>query len=291
MESPELIQFVSMDSNGDIAVTPEAMSFLGSLPTDQKLAIVTCVGTVSSGKTQFACRLAGAKSDNLEGLKTSGIMMWAEPVPVQKNMTMLVLDMQGIEPAQPTQLSSIKSARGIQQPKPLATDKLMQFAALISSMLVYTQRGTLDKLVDNLDPVVRFSKQLAKELEAEAGNTSMQSDDRGNLSARSVGTSLLDMTQAIGQETQEMFCSQLFCLIKDFKQSEEDGKAGLSRKASARKQLDASLKPLPGVSSEAIRKNKTVEGLKILFSHNDAFACPNPEENANDFSSETAKVC
>lgn len=210
--------------------------------------------------------------------------MWAEPVPVQKNMTMLVLDMQGIEPAQPTQLSSIKSARGIQQPKALTTDKLMQFAALISSMLVYTQRGSLDKLIDNLDPVVRFSKQLAKELEAEAGNTSMLSDDnRGNLSARSIGTSILDMTQAIGQETQEMFCSQLFCVIKDFNQSGEDGKAGTSRKASARKQLDASLKPLPGVSSEAIRKNKIVESLKTLFSYNDAFACPNPEENANDF--------
>lgn len=67
MESPELIQFVSLDSNGEIAVTTEAMSFLGSLPTDQKLAIVTCIGSVSSGKTQFASRLAGAKGDNHEG--------------------------------------------------------------------------------------------------------------------------------------------------------------------------------------------------------------------------------
>ena len=88
------------------------------------------------------------------------------------------------------------------QPKPLATDKLMQFAALISSMLVYTQRNSLDKLIDVMDPVNRFSKQLAKELEAESGNPSILSDDnKGNLSARSAGTSLLDLTQMIGQET------------------------------------------------------------------------------------------
>ena len=33
------------------------MSFLGSLPSDQKLAIVTCVGPVGSGKSFFAGRL------------------------------------------------------------------------------------------------------------------------------------------------------------------------------------------------------------------------------------------
>lgn len=88
-----------------------------------------------------------------------------------------------------------------------------------------------------------------------------------------------------------MFCPQLFCLIKDFVQSEEDEKAGLTRKASARKQLDAALKPMPGVSSEAIRKNKVVDCLKALFMNQDAFASPKPEYAVKEFNSEIGKVC
>ena len=38
------------------------MSFLGSLPNDQKLAIVTIVGSIDSGKSFLANRIIGAKS-------------------------------------------------------------------------------------------------------------------------------------------------------------------------------------------------------------------------------------
>jgi len=57
----------------------------------------------------------------------------------------------------------------------------------------------------------------------------------------------------------------------------------------ARKQLESALKPLAGVSSEAIRKNKIAECLKHLFKYQDSFAVPKRGES--DFNAEEARVC
>lgn len=51
----EVIQFVNFDqSTGEITITPEAMSFLASLPTHIKIAPLAIVGPLSSGKS-FLC--------------------------------------------------------------------------------------------------------------------------------------------------------------------------------------------------------------------------------------------
>jgi hypothetical protein len=71
----------------------------------------------------------------------------------------------------------------------------MQFAALLSSTLIYCQRESLDKLTDILDPVFKFSSLLQRELNAGSGNFSITSTgSTGNLSARSNGNSFLDVT-------------------------------------------------------------------------------------------------
>lgn len=70
------------------------MEFLGSLPCDQKIAIVTLVGPCNAGKSLLANRLVDTKGDGFpmrqpdaeqtaESLKTSttsGIMMWNAPI-------------------------------------------------------------------------------------------------------------------------------------------------------------------------------------------------------------------
>jgi hypothetical protein len=58
----EFIQFVSLDKSGDISISTEAMNFLGSLPSDQKLAIVTVFGPIQSGQTQLASAFVGANA-------------------------------------------------------------------------------------------------------------------------------------------------------------------------------------------------------------------------------------
>jgi hypothetical protein len=71
--------------------------------------------------------------------------------------------------------------------------------------------------------------------------------------------------------------------------SDEDNKANLSRKTIARKVLETALKPMQGVSSEAIRKNKVAECLKQIIKQQDSFALP--KHTDFDFSQELEKVC
>ena len=59
-EEAKTIQFAELNAQtNEIQVTDEAMSFLGSLPNDQKLAIVTVVGSIDSGKSFIANRILG----------------------------------------------------------------------------------------------------------------------------------------------------------------------------------------------------------------------------------------
>jgi hypothetical protein len=54
----EVIQFVNFDqSTGEMTITPEAMSFLASLPTHIKIAPLAIVGPLSSGKSFFCNNL------------------------------------------------------------------------------------------------------------------------------------------------------------------------------------------------------------------------------------------
>ena len=71
------------------------MEFLGSLPCDQKLSIVTLVGPVNAGKSALANRLVDNKGEggfalrpedpnptpeSLKVATTNGIMLWTRPI-------------------------------------------------------------------------------------------------------------------------------------------------------------------------------------------------------------------
>ena len=55
---PKPIKFVAIDSeSGSLSVTNEAMGFLGSLPSDQKLSILNVVGPSKTGKSFLANKI------------------------------------------------------------------------------------------------------------------------------------------------------------------------------------------------------------------------------------------
>ena len=80
---------------------------------------------------------------------------------------MLVLDMQGLpQPAPPTtssmrspRTSALRSPRGLASQRSNPTDRLLSFAALVSSLVVFTQKGSSlqDQLIESLEPIAKFS--------------------------------------------------------------------------------------------------------------------------------------
>ena len=97
------------------------MEFLGSLPCDQKLSIVTLVGPINAGKSALANRLVDIKGEggftlrpedpnptpeSLKVAATNGIMLWTRPMQQKDGSQMLILDMQGLPPPTPAQSST-----------------------------------------------------------------------------------------------------------------------------------------------------------------------------------------
>ena len=87
---------------------------------------------------------------------------------------MLLIDMQGLPvPSPPASTSSLRSPRTLRSPRATAsksqpTDRLLAFAALISSLVVYNQVGTLtERMLDYLEPIAKFSDQIQKEIAIE----------------------------------------------------------------------------------------------------------------------------
>ena len=86
---------------------------------------------------------------------------------------MLLLDMQGLPvPTPAATTSSLRSPRTLKSPRPTSksqpTDRLLSFATLISSLVVYNQVGTLtERMIDNLEPIAKFSDQIQKEIAIE----------------------------------------------------------------------------------------------------------------------------
>ena len=96
-------------------------------------------------------------------------MMWNSPIKLKDGSQLLVLDMQGLPPPTPAQsgtalmrsprTSALRSPRGaLNRSNP--TDRLLAFASLISSMVIYTHKGQQalqDTIAECLEPVAKFS--------------------------------------------------------------------------------------------------------------------------------------
>lgn len=135
--------------------------------------------------------------------------MLTKTISLQKNISLLILDMQGLQPSVASQVKqTTRSPRvPISGSKDQATDKLLQFAVLISSTIIYNEIGQLEKIFDVLEPIAKFCTLIMKELGAGNEKLSMVSNgSTGDLSARSNGTSFLDITQTVNQDFKEIMC-------------------------------------------------------------------------------------
>jgi|LakMenEpi03Aug12_release.lakeMendotaPanAssembly.Ray.scaffolds.fasta_scaffold473069_2 hypothetical protein len=78
---------------------------------------------------------------------------------------------------------------------------------MISSTIIYNEIGQLEKIFEVLEPIAKFCTLIMKELSAGNEKLSMISNgSTGDLSARSNGTSLLDITQTVNQDFKEIMC-------------------------------------------------------------------------------------
>ena len=148
---------------------------------------------------------------------------------------MLLIDMQGLPmPAPATTTSSMRSPRTLRSPRTAAakaqpTDRLLAFATLVSSLVVYNQTGTLtERMLDSLEPIARFSDQIQRELAIEAGvKTSALSTvsigSVGNVSERSMNnsSSFLDMTMTVSNDLKDLLCPAVYCVMRDYTLPEE----------------------------------------------------------------------
>ena len=102
-----------------MTVTNEAMAFFGSLPQNLKLAPVSIVGPISSGKSTLANLLLRQDkifkaAQQTQGVTTTnGIYIWPHPIQISKDIGLILMDTQGIQLSQTTSsVSSLRSPRG-----------------------------------------------------------------------------------------------------------------------------------------------------------------------------------
>lgn len=99
--SGKAIPFITIDEKtGHFEVTPDAMMFLESLPRHSKLAVVSIAGPYRTGKSFLANRLlnqsTGFEVGSTTQACTKGIWMWNRPVPLNKDVNMILIDTEGL---------------------------------------------------------------------------------------------------------------------------------------------------------------------------------------------------
>ena len=118
---------------------------------------------------------------------------------------------------------------------------------MLSSVLVYTQKGELDEqyFLDFFHPVAHLHKILKRDVKEEEKDDSWSGD------------------------VSQLFCPSLVCVMRDYSPKEPDLKHLLERV----------LTTTPGRSSDALRKNRIQECVRTLFKQADCFALPVPSDS------------
>ena len=128
--------------------------------------------------------------------------------------------------------SALRSPRGLVN-RSQPTDRLLAFATLISSLVVYNQSGGAslqDQMIESLESIAKFSDQIQKELGAELGAKSslLSTGSVGSISARSFGGgSVLDITTTVASDLKDIICQSLLCVMRDFTMSEAQIQEGI----------------------------------------------------------------
>ncbi|XP_061094317.1 guanylate-binding protein 1-like isoform X3 [Conger conger] len=146
MESPMcLIE----NTDGNLSVNQEAVDVLMGL--NQPAVVVAVVGLYRSGKSYLMNKLAGKKhgfalGDTVQS-QTKGIWMWALPHPTRAGHTLVLLDTEGLGDVE----------KGDQKNDAW----VFSLAILLSSMLVYNCRATIDnQAVETLQYVTELTERI-----------------------------------------------------------------------------------------------------------------------------------
>ena len=161
---------------------------------------------------------------------------------------MILIDMQGLPeptPALAKATSALRSPRTLRSPRQSQpTDRLLAFASLISSLVIYNQVGNItERMLDSLEPIAKFSDQIQREIAIEAGVTSsilssVSIGSTGNMSERSMNSSsFLDMTQTVSNDLKDLICPNIYCVMRDYTLP-EDLQQEFGRRKGAKKILE-----------------------------------------------------
>lgn len=157
----QALKFVDISPDGQFSVTPEAMQALDH-HQNRQIAVVAVTGPKGSGKS-FLCNCIVDKKNEFPagGQGTEGIWMWSELIPVQSKdgsdsgVDVLLLDTAGLNSEM------------------LGFDfdvKLFTLTVLLSSTLVYNQRGSIsDESLDNLVFLQMLQTQIKYKTQHETG--------------------------------------------------------------------------------------------------------------------------
>ncbi|XP_077303078.1 guanylate-binding protein 4-like [Lithobates pipiens] len=145
MEAP--VCLVEHLQDGSLRVNAEAVEILSRIK--QPLVVVAIVGMYRTGKSYLMNKLAGdLKGFELSAAvqaKTKGIWMWCVPHPVMEEKTLVLLDTEGLG--------------DVQKGNSKNDLKIFCLSVLLSSVLIYNSRGTIDE--DAVEKL-RFVGELAE---------------------------------------------------------------------------------------------------------------------------------
>ena len=123
----EPVQLVYIQ-DGMIETTEDSINLLTALK-NEKIAILTINGPLSSGKTSLANSIINKSSSGFKsGEKTNGIWMWGSPITLENGIKLLVFDFQGLEKNDAENISH----------------KLFILSVLLSTCLVYNTNGEMN---------------------------------------------------------------------------------------------------------------------------------------------------
>jgi hypothetical protein len=139
---------VDIDPHGIMKISKTGLEFLQTLKTN--IAVLAVIGPYRTGKSFLMNRFAGLQKGFELGSSTNpctkGIWLWGKPIKVKDNLTLLLLDTEG--------LCSYDRDENIDA-------KLFTLTALMSSAMIYNVMGAIDEsAINSLSFIANLSKHI-----------------------------------------------------------------------------------------------------------------------------------
>ncbi|XP_028919992.1 guanylate-binding protein 1-like [Ornithorhynchus anatinus] len=146
---PAPLCLIENSINGQLTVNQKALAILSDI--SQSVVVVTIVGLYRTGKSYLMNKLAGQKKGFSLGSTvqshTKGIWMWCVPHPTKENLTLVLLDTEGLG--------------DVEKGNPKNETWIFILAVLLSSTLVYNSVGTINQqAMDQLHYVSELTKHI-----------------------------------------------------------------------------------------------------------------------------------